>query len=163
MNWERWVQFCKKQRKIQNQQITLSLSVAIKLSLLSSDPISSISLCCVSSILGIWMKFLVILVQMFFPVLPQLGGKNYLVKSGGKHYLVEVARNASSPKKSSRNSKDKGNMGANKGQDYTIQLKSKGQDFAHTLEYCRGMEALCNNRSYLILVIFGTLLLYLGL
>ena len=107
------------------------------------------------------MKFLVILVQMFFPVLPQLGGKNYLVKSGGKHYLVEVARNASTPKESSRN-KDKGNMGANKGQDYTIQLKSKGQDFAHTLEYCRGMEALCNNRSYLIFVIFGKLPHYLG-
>ena len=136
--------------------------MAIKLSLLSSDPISSISLCCVSSILGIWMKILVILVQMFFPVLPQLGGKNYLVKSGGKHYLVEVARNASTPKESSRN-KDKGNMGASKGQDYVIQLNSKGQDYTHTLEYCRGMEALCNNRSYLILVIFGTLLLYLGL
>ena len=147
MNWERWVQFCKKQRKIQNQQITLSLSVAIKLSLLSSDPISSISLCCVSSILGIWMKFLVILVQMFFPVLPQLRGKNYLVKSGGKHYLVEVARNASSSKESSRNIKDKENKGLNKGQDYIIQSNSKGQDFTHTLEYCRGMEALCKNRS----------------
>ena len=146
MNWERWVQFCKKQRKIQNQQITLSLSVAIKLSLLSSDPISSISLCCVSSILGIWMKFLVILVQMFFPVLPQLGGKTYLVKSGAKHYLVEAARNASSSKESSR-IKDKGNMGSNKGQDYMIQSNSKGQDFTHTLEYCRGMEALCKNRS----------------
>ena len=147
MNWERWVQFCKKQRKIQNQQITLSLSVAIKLSLLSSDPISSISLCCVSSILGIWMKFLVILVQMFFPVLPQLGDKNYLVKSGGEHYLVEVARNASSSKESSRNIKDKENKGLNKGQDYIIQSNSKGQDFTHTLEYCRGMEALCKNRS----------------
>ena len=67
------------------------------------------------------MKFLVILVQMFFPVLPQLGGKNYLVKSGGKHYLVEVARNASSSKESSRNIKDKENKGLNKGQDYIIQ------------------------------------------
>ena len=146
MNWERWVQFCKKQRKIQNQQITLSLSVAIKLSLLSSDPISSISLCCVSSILGIWMKFLVILAQMFFSVLPQLVGKTYLVKSGARHYLVEAARNASSSKESSR-IKDKGNMGSNKGQDYMIQSNSKGQDFTHTLEYCRGMEALCKNRS----------------
>ena len=95
------------------------------------------------------MKFLVILVQMFFPVLPQLGGKTYLVKSGGKHYLVEVARNASSSKESSR-IKDKESKGLNKGQDYMSQSNSKGQDFTHTLEYCRGMEALCKNRSICI-------------
>ena len=72
------------------------------------------------------MKFLVIFVQMFFPVLPQLEGKNYLVKSGGgKHYLVEVARNASSSKESSRNN-DNENKGLNKGQDYMIQSNPKG-------------------------------------
>ena len=75
------------------------------------------------------MKFLVILVQFFFLVLPKPGGKHHLVKDNrGKRYLIEVAQNTSSPKK---------------------HLQKKRKDRRHndrTPEDCRLIESICRGR-----------------
>ena len=77
------------------------------------------------------MKLLVIIVQTISLVFLRQGGKTYLVQKSGKHYLVEVARNGSLPKKYVR--KKEKDLRGNK-------------DFAHNLEYCKGMEAMCKGR-----------------
>ena len=77
------------------------------------------------------MKLTVIIVQTLSLVFLRQGGKTYLVEKSGKHYLVEVARNGSLPKKYLRKKEE--DLRGNK-------------DFAHTLEYCKGMEAMCKGR-----------------
>ena len=75
------------------------------------------------------MKFLVILVQLVFLVLPNPGGKHHLVKDNrGKRYLIEVAQNTSSPKK---------------------HLQKKRNYRRHndrTPEACRLIESICRGR-----------------
>ena len=77
------------------------------------------------------MKLLVVIVQTISLVFLRQGGKTYLVEKSGKQYLVEVARNGSLPKKNLRKKEE--DLRGNK-------------DFAHTLEYCKGMEAMCKGR-----------------
>ena len=78
---------------------------------------------------GASMKFLVILVQLFFLVLPKPGGKHHLVKDNrGKRYLIEVAQNTSSPRK---------------------RLQKKRKDRRHndrSPEDCRLIESICRGR-----------------
>ena len=78
---------------------------------------------------GASMKFLVILVQLVFLVLPKPGGKHHLVKDNqGKRYLIKVAQNTSSPRK---------------------HLQKKRKDRRHndrSPEDCRLIESICRGR-----------------
>ena len=75
------------------------------------------------------MKFLVILVQLFFLVLPKPGGKHHLVKDNrGKRYLIEVAHNTTSTKKHLQ-----------KKRNYIRHINRTPGD-------CRVIESLCRGR-----------------